>query len=255
MPIRNALPVERIRAGVLLGCACLPLVALAAGETDSSHRLGDTESHALRLEDAPSYQLAREYQSAPGPDRLPAEPATRRAVPVELAGKPFSKEIDFAARRAALDPALVHAVIHVESRHQHQAVSPKGAIGLMQVLPATAARYGITNPGRSPQANLQAGTYYMRDLMRLFDNKLDLVLAAYNAGEGAVQRYANRIPPYRETQSYVRAVLAQYGEWRRGHDATKSAEARHSAGPGRVIVEYLPGTRLVDFAPAPATGR
>jgi soluble lytic murein transglycosylase-like protein len=242
----------RLRAGALIGCACLPLAAVAGGESESRHSFGDSASRALRLEDGASYQLAEEYQSMPGRDRTQAEPVLRREVSVELAGKPFSKEIEFAARRAALDPALVHAVIHVESRHRQQAVSPKGAIGLMQVMPATAARYGIPNPGRSPRVNLAAGTLYLRDLMQMFDNRLDLVLAAYNAGEGAVLRHASRIPPYRETQSYVRAVLAQYGEWRRAHDATDGSEAQPDARAIRVVVDYLPGTRLGFPAPAEA---
>lgn len=84
----------------------------------------------------------------------------------------------------------------------------------------------------------------MRDLMQMFDEQLDLVLAAYNAGEGAVQRHANRIPPYRETQSYVRAVLAKYGEWRRASGKMEDVEAQRNMTGNRAPVEYLPGTRL-----------
>lgn len=236
--------IERMLAGALIGCTCVPLITLAADGADSPYRLNSTEPQAFRFNDGRPYQLAEEYQSMPKRARPQAEPSIQREVSAELAGKPFSKEIEVAARRAALDSALVHAIIHVESRHQHKAVSPKGAIGLIQVLPETAARYGITNPGRSPQANLTAGTLYMRDLMQMFDEQLDLVLAAYNAGEGAVQRHANRIPPYRETQSYVRAVLAKYGEWRRASGKMEDVEAQRNMTGNRAPVEYLPGTRL-----------
>lgn len=247
------MPIERVQAIALIGCTCLPLVTLAAGAADSPYRLNSPEPQAFRFGDGRPYQLAEEYRLGPGRARPQADlPPLGPEVSAGLAAKPYSKEIGLAARRAALDPAFVHAIIHVESRHQHQAVSPKGAIGLMQVLPETAARYGITNPRRSPQANLMAGTLYVRDLMQMFDARLDLVLAAYNAGEGAVQRHANRIPPYRETQSYVRAVLAKYQEWRLAGAMEESATP---ASGIRARVEYLPGTRLDIPAPALVPGR
>lgn len=130
----------------------------------------------------------------------------------ELKAKPHASEIETAARASNLDPALVHALIHVESRHNANALSNKGAVGLMQVLPETAQRFGVNNPS-STQANLNAGTRYLRSLLDLFDQRLDLALAAYNAGEGAVLRHNNQIPPYHETQLYVPAVLSKYGEW------------------------------------------
>jgi len=245
---------ERVLAVALIGCTCLPLVTLAAGTADSPYRLNVPEPQAFRLGDAQPYQLAEDYRLVPGGTRPQADkPPIGPEISAGLAGKPYWKEIGLAARRAALDPALVHAIIHVESRHQHEAVSPKGAIGLMQVLPETAARYGITNPRRSPQANLTAGTLYVRDLMQMFDHRLDLVLAAYNAGEGAVQRHANRIPPYRETQSYVRAVLAKYREWRLA-GAGVGDIATPAAGV-RAPIEYLAGTRLEVPVPRPTPER
>ncbi len=152
------------------------------------------------------YRLESRYR----PDS--AAPAPRAPSPA-LAEKPFAKEIEAVARDSNLDPALVHAIIHVESRHRQDALSPKGATGLMQVLPTTAQRYGVSAPARSAAENLKAGTRYLQDLMRMFDGKLDLVLAAYNAGEGAVMRYKT-IPPYKETRGYVPAVLAKYEEWK-----------------------------------------
>ncbi|MBU64024.1 MAG: lytic transglycosylase domain-containing protein [Cupriavidus sp.] len=117
-----------------------------------------------------------------------------------------------------VDPALVKAVMAVESGFNASAVSPKGAIGLMQVIPDTGARFGVAADKRrsveqklaDPKLNISAGVRYLRFLMELFPNNLELVLAAYNAGEGAVQRYNNQIPPFPETRQYVSTVLEFY---------------------------------------------
>lgn len=114
-----------------------------------------------------------------------------------------------AAREYQLDEALLHAVISTESGYEPRAVSPKGAIGLMQVMPATGKRFGVVNLN-DPVQNIAAGARYLRVLLRQFDNDLQLVLAAYNAGENAVLRHGKRIPPYRETRQYVPRVLALY---------------------------------------------
>jgi soluble lytic murein transglycosylase-like protein len=118
----------------------------------------------------------------------------------------------------------------------------------MQVIPDTGASYGIYNLEDSPQSNLRAGTLYLRDLLHMFNNRLDLALAAYNAGEGTVIRYANRIPPYRETQLYVRAVLAKYNEWRSMTLASDSTSETVQSPPLAAAeperLEYLSGTRL-----------
>jgi soluble lytic murein transglycosylase-like protein len=118
-----------------------------------------------------------------------------------------------AARAYQLDEALLHAVISTESGYEIKAVSPKGAIGLMQVMPDTGKRYGATNLA-DPTTNIHAGARYLRDLMAMFHQDLKLALAAYNAGENAVLRYGNRIPPYRETAAYVPRVLALYERFR-----------------------------------------
>jgi len=169
----------------------------------------------------------------------------------KLADQPYAREVALAAAAASVDPALVHAVIFVESHYRQNAVSLRGAIGLMQVLPDTAARYGIKDVSRSPGINIKAGTLYLRDLLNMFGNRTDLALAAYNAGEGAVQRYSNKIPPYPETQTYVRAVLAKYSEWRTeevasGHKLKSDAVTAmdDAAALTQPHVEYLAGTRL-----------
>jgi soluble lytic murein transglycosylase-like protein len=114
-----------------------------------------------------------------------------------------------AAQTYQLDEALLHALISTESGYEAGAVSPKGAVGLMQLMPETGKRYGVTNL-RDPGQNIRAGARYLHDLLRQFDNDLRLALAAYNAGENAVLRYGRRIPPYRETTQYVPRVMALY---------------------------------------------
>ena len=124
----------------------------------------------------------------------------------------LSPLIDSAARAHDIDPLLLHAIARVESRHNTGAVSHAGARGVMQVIVPTAARFGVSSAQalHDPQVNLLVSARYLKTLQMRFNNRLPLVLAAYNAGEGAVERYGGRIPPYRETQGYVRQVLAEY---------------------------------------------
>ena len=102
-------------------------------------------------------------------------------------------------------------MVRAESAYDPDAVSSAGAVGLMQLMPETARRYGVSDR-RDPDANVLAGASYLRDLIAEFEQDLELALAAYNAGENAVRSYGNRIPPYPETQGYVRKVLRYYAE-------------------------------------------
>lgn len=140
---------------------------------------------------------------------FPGANPTSLAALQAMAALPYASIVRDEAARTQLDPALVHAVIHVESRHNARAESPKGAVGLMQVLPETARRMGV-EAFRSPEGNVRAGTRYLRFLLDTFDREVELALAAYNAGENAVISHGGRIPPYRETEQYVPAVLAAY---------------------------------------------
>lgn len=124
--------------------------------------------------------------------------------------KKHSQLIDRVAKQLKMDGALVHAVVRAESAYDANAKSHKGAVGLMQLMPQTAQRYGVKDR-RDPAQNVYGGTRYLRDLIKQFDN-LTLAIAAYNAGEGAVMKYGNKIPPYKETQNYVRKVLKFYKE-------------------------------------------
>ena len=126
---------------------------------------------------------------------------------------PYSGHILAAAQETRVDPALIHAVISVESGYNASARSSAGAVGLMQLMPGTAKRYGVKNR-LDPEQNIYGGARYLRDLQVLFDDNLQLVLAAYNAGEQAVLKYGRRIPPYRETSAYVPKVLQLYRKHR-----------------------------------------
>jgi soluble lytic murein transglycosylase-like protein len=113
------------------------------------------------------------------------------------------------AKRNGLDPLLIYSVMHQESSFKSRAISPKGARGLMQLMPGTAVRFGVTNIFDAQQ-NIEGGSRYMKFLLDRFDGDLSLALAGYNAGEGAVEKYGWRIPPYAETQEYVRRISHRY---------------------------------------------
>ena len=112
-------------------------------------------------------------------------------------------------KNQGVDPLLIYSIMHQESSFKSHAVSPKGARGLMQLMPSTAMRYGVTNIF-DPKQNIEGGARYLRFLLDHFDNDIDLVLAGYNAGEGAVEKYGWQVPPYSETREYVRRISRRY---------------------------------------------
>ena len=167
---------------------------------DGRHRLNG----ALACVPPAVAAAAPEPVSAGAPGFAPAfQPAT--------APGPYHKLINAAAKSADIQADLVHAVVLVESAYNPGALSPKGAQGLMQLMPATAARYTVTNP-YDPAQNLRAGSRHLRHLLAEFDNDLKLALAAYNAGAEAVRRNRNGIPPYPETRDYVKRVVRHYNQ-------------------------------------------
>jgi soluble lytic murein transglycosylase-like protein len=143
---------------------------------------------------AAAMAAALPVQTLPAPDEV-------------LKARPFADLIATVAATQNVDARLVHAVIEQESNYQARARSPKGAEGLMQLMPATARQYGVRN-SYDPQANVTAGVRHLKDLMTRFE--LPLALAAYNAGEGTIQRYGG-VPPFPETQNYVRRILQNAG--------------------------------------------
>jgi soluble lytic murein transglycosylase-like protein len=134
---------------------------------------------------------------------------------IDIAGmkqnrKRLSPLIDRVARREQVHPGLLHAVVRAESAYDSRALSRKGAQGLMQLMPATARRFGVRDSW-DPEQNLVGGARYLKILKKMFDDDLELVLAAYNAGENAVRKYGNQIPPFPETRDYVRKVISLLG--------------------------------------------
>jgi soluble lytic murein transglycosylase-like protein len=121
-----------------------------------------------------------------------------------------------ASEKYRVDSTLIKAIIKAESNFNHRAVSPMGARGLMQLMPATAVTLQVKDSFH-PENNIDGGVRYLRYLMNLFNGNLPLVLAAYNAGENAVLRYNNRIPPYQETQTYVKRVLHHLNSYNSGN--------------------------------------
>jgi soluble lytic murein transglycosylase-like protein len=140
-----------------------------------------------------------------------------------------------------VDPLLLYSVMHQESSFKSRAISPKGARGLMQLMPGTAMRFGVTNVF-DPRQNIEGGARYLRFLLDRFDGDVNLALAGYNAGEGAVEKYGWRIPPYAETQEYVRRISRRYA-------VIQDPSAAQYARP----VNRIQVTRLQSLGPAPLT--
>ena len=161
--------------------------------------------------EAVAKEIAAANQPAP---ELPAL-ATGLDSPSDLAWSTGNSRVDSLIRlygsQYGVDPYLVYCLMSQESSFMAKAVSPKGAQGLMQLMPDTAARYGVTNPYDVAQ-NIKGGTRYLKDLLKMFNGRVDLALAGYNAGEGAVMKYGYTIPPYDETRNYVRLILKRYGK-------------------------------------------
>ena len=219
-----------------LACALLALGLLPAAHADVwgyvdakgvAHFAPDKVDERYEL----FFRGGESFDTASGLGKPRERTTTARAVAVPTAApkliaffeiSPSFKQVKHHLREAAkaqdIDYALLQALIATESGFDAAAVSPKGAVGLMQVLPATAERYGVTGDAKvpvgrklvDPRTNIGAGTRYLRYLIDLFPGRLDLALAAYNAGEGAVQRAGNKIPNFRETRDYVATVMQLY---------------------------------------------
>jgi len=186
---------------LLLAIGCLISAPSAAVEV---YRYVDSQGR-VHLTDRPPHDGYRLIRKAGKKLRVPRIDLRNK----DANRKRFSGRIAAVARRYQVPEALIHAVISIESAYDPNAVSRAGAVGLMQLMPATAKRYGVANR-RDPSANLSAGTRYLRDLLLRFDSNVELALAGYNAGENAVEKFGKQIPPFTETQSYVRKVLKLY---------------------------------------------
>jgi soluble lytic murein transglycosylase-like protein len=203
----------------------------AAGGTADSAEQTSKDPYTLSLPSPEQYKLGK-FQT----DGVSA-PIRPTAAPVSLNGLRFQREIASAANEFKVDPALVHAVIQVESGYDVSALSPKGAQGLMQLLPDTARRFGVATAELlwRPDRNIRAGVAYLHSLLEQFGHDLALVLAAYNAGENAVLRYGRQVPPFPETREYVPKVLAIY------HRLRPPTEPEPTVSPAkRVRIQYPP---------------
>lgn len=171
-----------------------------------------------------------------------AAPRPAEAGAESAAGDTLVKLIDETAQRYALDPLLVHSVIKVESNYNPYAVSPKGAEGIMQLMPGTARRFEVANTF-SASENIEGGVRYLRYLLDTFRDQ-QLALAAYNAGEGAVMRYGS-VPPYRETADYVRKVGERHQQARKSAAAKLSTAASPGTADARPLIEEFVDERGV----------
>ncbi|HET9578106.1 MAG TPA: lytic transglycosylase domain-containing protein [Usitatibacter sp.] len=197
----------RLNLSLLLVAAAFGLVAGPAAADIYSFRDDRGVVHFTNTPDDSRYKLVRREAGSSSPS--PAAAAARVFMPPEEAIRRYTPIIDTASRTHGVEAALVHAVISAESGYNAAAVSRAGARGIMQLMPDTAKRYGVQNI-MDPIENISAGVHYLRDLLMMFNGNLELAIAAYNAGENAVIRYGNKVPPYAETLQYVPKVLGFY---------------------------------------------
>jgi len=178
------------------------LLAVAGGARADfyTYTAPDGSVHFSNVPTDPRYELLMREGGAPAPGPAPAATASRER---------YAPLVAHAAAETGVPAGLLHAVVQAESNYDPRAVSPKGAVGLMQLMPDTARQYGVAD-ARDPAANLLGGARYLKDLLEQFNNDLSIALAAYNAGPAAVLRNGGAIPPYRETRLYVPKVLKLY---------------------------------------------
>ena len=201
-----ALPLDvRLMNAVAAVVFVLALAALAAAAFAWAARRPQFQFADVRLEG----DLQRNSVTTVRANALPHLAGNFFTMDLARARAAFEPWLQDAARRNGVSRSLLAAVMFVESRYNPNAISNKGALGLMQVMPATGRRFGVEDKGQlfDPRVNIEVAARYLHALMEMFGGRLDLVVAAYNAGEGAVQRSGNRVPPFDETQQYVRKVL------------------------------------------------
>jgi soluble lytic murein transglycosylase-like protein len=153
-------------------------------------------------------RVARVERDAPVATGVPAR--THRAFGWTTGSAHLDQLVRENGARHGVDPYLIFCVMEHESHFRTRAISPVGARGLMQLMPGTARRFGVCNVF-DPAQNVAGGTLYLKELLEMWGGRVDLALASYNAGEGAVMKYGKRVPPYRETRNYVRLIGARYG--------------------------------------------
>ena len=213
------------------GAALLAFLALAAPASAQIYSWRDASGNLVLSNHRPPAEMAS-VQSYAVP-KAEAVRATRGVAPDR--SRRFDDLIDEHARRNGVRVDLVRAVMQVESAFDPAARSPKGALGLMQLMPATMRQYGVVNPF-NPAENVRAGVAYLRELLDRYENDETLALAAYNAGPAAVDRHGQQVPPYRETRNYVAQINEMAGRpiEQRGNRIYKITETID----GRTVVRY-----------------
>ncbi len=175
------------------------------------------------LSDKKKDPAAKTYSVAPT-----ANASFRTTMPLSKRAAQYESLIEEHSTANAVSADLVRAVIQAESAFNPRALSPKGAMGLMQLMPDTAAEFGVDDP-YNPAQNVGAGVKYLKQLLDRYDGRVELALAAYNAGPGAVKKYGGKVPPYRETQAYVAKISG--GVPAEGTSGSRSGPARVSTRP------------------------
>lgn len=217
---------------LILGGMTLVALGLPGASLDGPSRRITTVVRA----DARSGRLVRSTVVAARvvPERVVPAAAPQETAPTEPTAT-VNELVASIARQHDVEPSLVDSVIRVESNYNPNAVSPKGAMGLMQLIPSTARRFGV-NDTFHPQQNIEGGVRYLKYLMQLYNGDERLALAAYNAGEGAVAKYKG-IPPYPETQNYVYQVGKKLGQSREAEKKAKALKAPAKADPRVPVIE------------------
>jgi soluble lytic murein transglycosylase-like protein len=215
-------------------------VATKATTSEATKTAGATELSKVSsaLKNAPSAALNQSATNTPPSPIFIPNPQTSVQVFTTEAGTTGNPAYDALVRQSAarygVDPNLVFAVMKQESGYNSRAVSYKGASGLMQLMPATARRFGVTNIF-DPAQNIDAGTKYLRFLLDMFNGDVHLALAGYNAGENAVVNSGYQIPRYRETQNYVKSISAKYTRNKHAAKSTPVGSAQKPVAPEAVV--------------------
>jgi soluble lytic murein transglycosylase-like protein len=201
------------------------------------------------FEAAPEQQASGSGLQAPGNSASSARPSASRAAPAQLSAEDLNELVNASSDRYRLDPDLVNSVIKAESGFNVRAVSPKGAQGLMQLMPGTATKLGVPN-AFDPQANVEGGTRYLRELLERYNFDLVKALAAYNAGPQRVEQFGG-VPPYYETKAYVARIVRDFNKKK---VAQQNAEASAAAASSKnsAAKKANSGTRSASAKPKSA---
>lgn len=251
------------REGVRVETPAPPPVAAKKTPVSPKSRVRLTARHSFNATDkivahlvdnTPPVQSQPEAETSEAQISAAAAMAASRSLDGFSTGSAFVDSLIVeSARRHGVDPVLLYAIMHQESSFKQRATSYKGARGLMQLMPATAARFGVRNI-YDPRENIEGGAKYVRWLLNFFDGDVRLTLAGYNAGEGAVLKYGRRIPPYSETQDYVRRIFRRYSLMRDPQTARTAprvsraqvAAIRATEKPGALYERNVYAVRMPD---------